>query len=331
MSKKVIDFTVDNISNIILKRPRETPRHSEQNPEYISEIWYLDKESNKLYSPIFQTPRLRVKYGCREWGESSWSYCIGLYNYDIDPEVQKFHEAVKTYDRHVISFWTSHKRDWGHNKIKAKYLTALRRKERTDDPHMILKLITDNDGKVLTSINSKDQRGLDPKAIKYGCYTDQFISPSFVLFNSSGIRPFWQAHQVVVSDMDKVFLEDCLLDVLQPAPKPPAAPPMPMPMPYYTHIPPPPSSAQAQAPTQTQTQTQTQKQAQGLFGRIKKEELLSALGSLKSTKPSKIPKGDRNKITPEDLQKQHSIIKDKVKRTIMLDSVKDMPIEGEDP
>jgi hypothetical protein len=65
------------------------------------------------------------------------------------------------------------------------------------------------------------------------------------------------------------------------------------------------------------------------LGNIKKEDLLSAIGKLKSACPTEIPKGERNKITADDLQKQRDSIKQHVTRTIMFDSIKHMPVEGD--
>jgi len=335
MNKKVIELTPENIGKIILKRPKETARHTVDNPEYISEVWYLDDD--RLYQPIVQTPRLKVKYGARKWDggaaavSAPWSYCVGLYNYDIDPEIKRFYDSIKDYDKHVMSFWTSNKKSWNlrqHSKIKAKYFTALQRRERDDDPYLCIKLIADKDGKVLTSINTKERgteprRDLPPTEIDYGKYVDQYISPSFVLFNSTGIHPYWQAHQVVMSPIERIFLENCLLDVLDPQAQAQAQaqvqamlPPAP---PTYSML--------AQAPSASKNSNPTPNPG-ALLGLIKKDDLLNAIDKLKSTKPSTIPKGDRNRITVTDLQKQHTIMKQKAKRVIMFNSIKDMPIEG---
>lgn len=328
----MIDFTSENIQKIILKKPKETARHTETNPEYISEVWYLDDD--KLYQPIIRTPRLKVKYGAKSWSadntdasdRSSWSYCVGLYNYDIDPEIQRFYQGIKDYDKHVITHWTSNKKSWNlrqNAKIKAKYFTALRRRDPNDDPYLIIKLITDK-GKVLTAVDSKDRKGMLPTDITYGKYTDQYISPSFVLFNNNGIHPFWQAHQVVVSPIERVFLENCLLDVLQPEPQQQLLPPPPPPPTHYVYQPRP-----SEPGPQSRPSLASQAPNPGaMLGHIKQADLLHAIGKLKSSKPSEIPKGERNKITPEDLKQQHTKIKQKVKREIMFDSIKDMPVEG---
>lgn len=329
MNKKVIELTPENIAKIILKRPKETARHTIDNPEYISEIWYLDDE--RLYQPIVQTPRLKIKYGAKKWdasgsGSASWSYCVGLYNYDIDPEIKRFYDSIKEYDKHIISYWTSNKKSWNlrqHSKIKAKYFTALRRRERDDDPYLCIKLIADKDGKVLTSINTKERgseprRDLSPEEISYGNYVDQYISPSFVLFNSTGIHPFWQAHQIVISPIERIFLENCLLDVLDPQLLVPETPTYLVPL-----------APVAPAPGPAPRLCQKSANPGALLGLIKKDDLLNAIDKLKSTKPSVLPTGDRNQITVSNLQMQLTKMKQNAKRVIMFNSIKDMPIEGD--
>jgi len=334
MNKKVIELSPENIAKIILKRPKETARHTVESPEYISEVWYLDDD--RLYQPIVQTPRLKIKYGARKWSGAaeaspsvSWSYCVGLYNYDIDPEIKRFYDSIKDYDKHIISYWTSNKKSWNlrqHAKIKAKYFTALRRRERDDDPYLCIKLISDKDGKVLTSINTKERgsdprRDLSPEEIKYGKYVDQYVSPSFVLFNSTGIHPYWQAHQVVISPIERIFLENCLLDVLDPQL-------------VVVPVPPPLAPLVPLAPPVSVSSTLSQKSSVSanpgaLLGLIKKDDLLNAIDKLKSTKPSTIPKGERNRITASDIQMQRTKMQQNAKRVIMFNSIKGMPIEGD--
>jgi len=337
MNGKVIELTVDNIQKIILKKPKETSRHTDDAPEYISEVWYLDDD--KLYRPIIRTPKLKVKYGAKQWSgeqshKSSWSYCVGLYNYDIDPEIRHFHDSLKDYDKYVVSYWTTNKKTWNlqhQSKIKAKYFPALRRRTSDEDPYFTIKLINDNDGKVLTSIHDTGRNVMSSTDIGYGVYTDQFISPSFVLFNSSGIYPFWQAHQVVISPIERIFLDMCLLDNIAPPPPPPPS------QHQHQHQHQPnnilgffpgsvPSSASASVLSVTPEIRRVDPGA--LLGLIKKDDLLSAIGKLKSTKPNEIPKGVRNHITPEILQKQRDSIKKKAERHIMMESIKHVPIEG---
>ena len=151
------------------------------------------------------------------------------------------------------------------------------------------------------------------------------------MFNSTGIHPMWAAHQVVVTPIERIFLDTCLLDDISPTN----------------------DEEEAQVQVQVQAQAQTQvhqahhvhrQQGQGppvpqpppppplpVLSKspghlIRKEELLTALSNLKCTQPAKLPRGDRNLITPEELMEQYTRIRNK---TIMLDSIKNMPVECE--
>lgn len=322
MEGKIIDFTPEHIQNLILKKPKESLRHTPEAPEYISEVWYL---CDRLYQPIFRTPRMRIKYGARQWTDESgatatgrWSYCLGLYNYDIDPEIKSFYEGIKDYDKHIITYWTNNKKTWNlkhATKIKAKYFTALKRRTPEDEPYFSLKLITGKDGTVMTTINGLNRKALKPEDISYGNCADQYISPSYILFNSTGIHPVWSAHQVVISPIERIFLDICLLDDIErsePEPEPALSIQNMVPNIPWSGPPPPPPAPTLQPLSRSHL--------------VKKEDLLNALSNLKCTQPVKTPKGDRNLITPEELMAQYTRIRNKA---IMLDSVKGIPVEGE--
>ena len=119
MNRKVISLTSETINNVILKKPKITNRHSEESPEYISEIWYLDE--NKLHVPIIKTPRLKVKYTAKSWDVGTWSYCVNLYNYDIDPEINNFYNSIKEYDKYIVNLFAKSRKEWGLKGIKSKY------------------------------------------------------------------------------------------------------------------------------------------------------------------------------------------------------------------
>jgi hypothetical protein len=131
MDMKLIDFTLDNIGKLILKRPRECRQQtvSETTPEatgaqkheYISEVLYLDEESGRLYRPVFQVPKLRVQYGVKQFKEGGiYSYCVGLYNHDIDPEIREFYHVALAYDRHIVSQYQANKVEWKLTNIRNK-------------------------------------------------------------------------------------------------------------------------------------------------------------------------------------------------------------------
>jgi hypothetical protein len=233
MNKKIVTIDLDNISKFILKQPRakqhnsssksssnsssnsssssNSKSESKMESEYIGEIWYLD--DGKLYLPIIQPPRLKVKYGAKIYQNGIiYSYCVNMYNYDIDPEINAFCEFIRAYDKHIVSLFRTHREQWKLKNIKNKYLTAMKRKDNTSDPFMTIKLLQDKDGGILTSINDISRNRLAPTDIIYGTYLDQYIGPSCVVFNDTGIYPIWQAHQIIVNKIERVFLEHCLLD-----------------------------------------------------------------------------------------------------------------------
>lgn len=313
MNRKVINLSSETLENIIIKNPKPTSRYTEQDPEYISEIWYLD--DNRLYLPIVKTPRLKVKYTAKSWDKGSWSYCVNLCNHDIDPEISDFYKSIKAYDRHIVDCYTKSRAEWNMINVKNKYWSAARKRNKGDeDPYFSLKLISDKDGSVLTVINSNKRTSLTPKDILYGCYTDQFVSPACVIFNSKGIHPVWHVHQIVVTPQDRIFLGECLLDSITPAQTS-----APIPMIYEKNMPPPPPKLS----------TTNNKSVASKLNLINQQDLLAALGKLKSPKPVKpTPLGERNKITPEQLVEKKEEIFSSATNKIMMESIKDLPIEG---
>lgn len=319
MSKKVIDTIPENISKFILKTPRETSPGSQ---EYISEIWYLDED--KLYQAIVRPPRLRIKYGAKrpEKGKT-YGYCVNLHNYDIDPEVRKFHEFMLAYDRHIVSQYREHKDGWGLQGVKSKYWTAMRRKDKTSDPYLTVKMLQDGDGTVLTSIHNADREKLGVDDVVYGNYVDQYIGPTFVLYNSTGIYPIWNAHQLVINRVEKVFLEDCLLDTIAPPPtfRPAFHHGHTLSLPPPSCPPPPPSSG----PSGPSGPSGTSGPA---FGLVRESDLQDAIKNLKRTTGApKPPQGSMNLIKAEDLLKQREAIEKRAHDRIMLESIKDVPVE----
>lgn len=310
MNRKIVNLSSENLSNIIVKKPKPTSRYTDQNPEYISEIWYLD--DNKLSLPIIKTPRLKVKYTAKSWDKGSWSYCVNLCNHDIDPEILEFYNAIKAFDRYIVDFYTKSRSEWKMSNIRNKYWSAVRKRNKGEDPYFSLKLISDKDGNVLTIINSNKRASLNPKDITYGCYTDQFVSPACIIFNNNGIHPVWHVHQIVVTPQERIFLDECLLDELC-GPEPISN--QILTKTYTQEAPPPP-------PLFTPPSTSN-------LSLINKKDLLSAINKLKSPKqPKPIPQGERSKITAEELQEKKDEILSNAKNRIMMDSIKDLPIEG---
>jgi hypothetical protein len=314
MDMKLIDFTLDNIGKLILKRPKEcrqainsevpspqtltppsTPLCPATSPkvrqapgplpttrhEYISEVLYLDDETGRLYRPVFQAPKLRVQYGVKQFKEGGiYSYCVGLYNHDIDPEVREFYHVALAYDRHIVSQYQTHKVEWNLSNIRNKYWTAIRRKDKTSDPHFVVKLISDRDG-IKTKIYNTSREALSYTDIVYGVHVDQYIGPTYIVFNEGGIYPTWNVHQVVVSQMERVFLEQCLLDSIAGYTPPP--PSRSAELSYYIPPPPPLASLTNQTPNESRTNDPTR--AMGLGGLIKTADILDAIGRLRKAEP----------------------------------------------
>lgn len=171
MNRKIIGTDID-IGKFIIKAPRETSRSTLNATEYISEI-YVKGDDGKIYVPVIQPPRLRVKYSAKRYNpESPYSYCVSMYNYDIDPEIEAFYNFIKSFDEYVVSVYSEKRSTWKLPSIKSKYWTAMRRKSKTDDFHFVVKLIHDKEGKVLSAINDSNRNKKDPSDIEYGIYIE---------------------------------------------------------------------------------------------------------------------------------------------------------------
>lgn len=329
MNRQIIDITDDTASGIVIKTPRETNRSTVESPEYISEVWYRDPETQKVCQPVLQTPRLRVQYSSRSYPNSpSVSYCVSMYNRDIDPEIEEFYNFLCSFDKRVVECYRANKGVWDMRGIANKYWTALVRKNEFGEYYLRLKLINDPDGKIITSVHDSNRVEKSYTDIVYGMYTDQYISPTWILFNKDGIHPCWSAHQVIISNVEKVFLNHCLLDsVLGPSNVP--APPLPPPPPSML---PPPSVAQNRRMNEQQSPAQTQAPMPIVspMSVVNVADLKSAISKLKSIshikKPEK-PQESMHPITEEELQKKK---REMDKKSIMLDSIADFPVEGGD-
>lgn len=324
MSQKIIEIDLDNIDNFILKSPKESKRSTAECPEYVGEIWYI--VDDKAYIPVIQTPRLKVKYGAKRYNANSvYSYCLSMYNYDIDPQIKRFYDFVQALDKHLVKEFSKHK---GKVRgVKNKYWTAMRRKTRESDPHFVVKLIQDKEGTVMTTISDTQRESRESTDIVFGCYTDQYISPSYIVFNNTGMYPCWNAHQVVVGKIEKVFLESCLLDEVSIEPPPvPVPPPMSM-YSYYAMLPP---SAAPHPPLPPPMISAPRAQSQSAPRvQVQEKDLLAAISKLKKAEPGAPPVNTPlSLIRPDDLLKKKQEIQHKARAKIMYDSIKDLPIEG---
>ena len=250
MNGKLLSTGAFDPSGIILKPPNPS------NPHF-SEIWYLHTDNGKTTAvkPVFKTPRLPVKFSAKRFSEqSAYGYCLNMGNKDIDPEIGEFYDFVKQMDKALISAFTAGRRTWPVNPTTClKYRTAMKRKTSQDDFYFQVKLIHAEKGaSTVTVIYSNKGTKITPEDILYGKYADQFISPAYLYYDADGIHPIWQAHQIVISSVEKVFLEHCILDHMGSSAIP-VPPPMPSFLPGQQAQP---LQLQAQLPHQLQLQPQ---------------------------------------------------------------------------
>jgi hypothetical protein len=241
MNGKLLSTGAFDPSGIILKPPNPS------NPHF-SEIWYLHTDNGKTTAvkPVFKTPRLPVKFSAKRFSEqSAYGYCLNMGNKDIDPEIGEFYDFVKQMDKALINAFTTGRRTWSVNPTTClKYRTAMKRKTSQDDFYFQVKLIHAEKGaSTVTVIYSNNGKKITPEDITYGKYADQFISPAYLYYDADGIHPIWQAHQIVISTVEKVFLEHCILDHLGSGSSVPHAPAPPCdqyyPKPAFAPAPPP--------------------------------------------------------------------------------------------
>ena len=297
MDGKLLSIENFDHSGIILKPPTQIGSC------YLSEILYLDKkdtEKTALIRPIFKTPRLRIKYGAKRFSENtSYGYCLNMTNKDIDPEINEFYTFIKNFDKAIISVFTESQKSWNVRPTKCmKYRTAMKRKTANDEFYFQVKLIDDIKNKefrdLATVIYNSNRTKAQPEDIVYGKYADQFICPAYLYYDETGIHSVWQAHQILLSNIEKVFLEHCILDHINPTlpppfPFPPPPPPFPHPFPNFPQQP-----EQSQVPIPipipnpnpnqyTQTQAQTHQTTRSVILQINPSELKSVIKNLRKS------------------------------------------------
>ena len=241
MNGKLISIESFDPSCIVVKPP--VP--SSISGVSFSEIWYLDKSGTKPVAvrPVFKTPRLPIKFGSKRFADQgAYTYCLNMSNKDIDPEIGEFYDFVKQCDRALIAAFTEKHKGWPFKPTSClKYWTAMKRCSPTSssslnsvsgDFYFQLKLISASSGAgagagaacaqappssdVATVIYNDKKVKVGPEDIVYGKYADQFIWPGYLRYDKDGIHPVWQVHQIVLSSMERVFLEHCILDHLWP-------------------------------------------------------------------------------------------------------------------
>ena len=209
------------------------------------------------------------------------------------------------------------------------------RKTKKDEYYFSLKLIGGPEGQVLTSIHDSKRRECSPEDIAYGLYCDQYISPTCVIFGPDGIRTVWSAHQVVTSNVEKIFLSSCLLDSVTDNPHPVQTYPystlhsgdssytsFPLPPP-----PPPPLGATPGANTMRQAQTVCRPM-------INMSDLKSAISKLKAPKIDIVEDGldELDLVESEQGMEKRKLDltgENGAMRDIMNQSIAGFPVEGE--
>ena len=321
---KVVPLNEFHIENIIVKAPKPMT----ETGQYISEIWY--RHQTGVCKPIIQTPRLKIKYGAKKH-YGSFGYCLDLYNRDIDPDIEQFFELVRNFDKKVIAEYTEHRKEWGMTDVGAKYWSAMRRKGKDDPYYFQLKLINDKDGNVETSIFDTYRTKCDHTGIKYGRYADQFIGPGYIIYNKNGIYPCWSAHQIVLSEIEKVFLAECLLDQIVP---PKTLPPPALYPSTHTAFAPPisiPDAPKTYTPPAPPMPPSTQNQSLSALSTIKVSDITDAMKRLKSVREEKreLKETPLGRISAEELQEGIKRMKERTRAKIMTDSIKGFPVPVE--
>lgn len=293
----MLDIATFDPDMLIVKKPVFLGYDENGHDRYSSEIWYKPKlpdtqpetpdtvPISKPFRPIFRTPRIKIQYSCKRFAKG-YSYCISDYNSDIDDEIKGFFDFIRKLDRRLNIIYRQQLRTWGITPTKGKFWSSLKKgNQDTSSSYMPIKVITQEDeqGEFIpcSKIHTSNGAPLTPEDIKYGCFSDQLISISYLYYSHDGIRPVWYTHQTVVSSMSHVFLEYCLLDDIWKPMKPltyqiPPPPPMYQGMPYVPQAPPappmPPGLQSHQAPSP--------------LSLIKKGDLLAAIGKLRSVQGS---------------------------------------------
>lgn len=228
--KRLINVSDIDLECIVVKTPVKIGiNQSNGNPIYKSEIWYCPV-NEKPFQLVIQTPKLKIKYGAKRYTDTSnYVYCVSSYNYDLDNDISDFFNFVRKLDKKICSLYQQcRKKVWEFTHSVNKYNYSQRRnkshRKTNDDKYIQIKIIDDD---VSTKINFNNGSAASPTDIKYGCFTDQYVTPSHLFYNDNGITLIWYAHQIVISATEHIFLDQCLLKTLTPALASAPAPPLP--------------------------------------------------------------------------------------------------------
>ena len=222
------------LGRMVVKRPASLAENGTS--PYLSELWYKTPDSGRAVKPVFRCPRLKVQYGCRKYMDK-YSFCVSLMNRDIDDEIGRFFSFIQSFDSSIMREYSKNNKAWNMTDIKRVYRSALCRKSKDHEYYFKVRLLADS------TVHNCQRKKLLPEDIVYGQYADMLIGPAYVYYGPEGVSTVWCAHQIVVSPYEKVFLRECLLDIIagrpespktsqyHPAPPVPPIPPMP-PLPH---------------------------------------------------------------------------------------------------
>jgi hypothetical protein len=215
------------LGRIIVKRPASL--NDNGSSPYLSELWYKTPEGGRAVKPVFRCPRLKVQYACRKY-MGKYSFCVSLMNRDIDDEIGRFFAFIQNFDSTIMREYSKNNKTWNMTDIKRVYRSALCRKSKDHEYYFKVRLLGDS------TLHNCQREVVQPDDIVYGQYADMIIGPAYVYYGPEGVSTVWCAHQVVISPYERVFLRECLLDIITGSPSPPIPPIPPIPPPIPTPI-----------------------------------------------------------------------------------------------
>lgn len=179
---------------------------------WILELWYKkDRRAEKL---LVRTPRTKIAYSAK-WFQRKCCYCINLADRDIDDDIQDFWQFVRACDKKLVEQASEKLATVIAPDEQIKFNPSLKNKNL-----MSIKLLSDAQKNILTSISNCNRSTGSVGDITYGSYADQYVELFGVSVVDGCIFPLWNAHQVVISPHEKVFLSKFLLDEITPNDRP---------------------------------------------------------------------------------------------------------------
>ena len=197
-----------DVKNLKIKDPVKI----KDSNNYISEIWY--KSKGKPCRPVIKTPRLKVHFSAKTFNTST-SYSVSTYNRELDDDIDAYFTLVREIDKQLGKLFMKKRNDWNFLPIdRIRYHPSTKKNKSYPTPYMTLKMIT-TEGLANTTVNDMSGKKCESSEIKAGMFANQLVTPEFLYYSPSGVKSSWVAHQVVISQMERVFLDFCLLDDLR--------------------------------------------------------------------------------------------------------------------